>query len=78
MTVQIAPAPRGPLVVAPVHDGLCTFEFGIVAEVFGLARPEMGPGWYRVAWVAVEAGPLRALGGLRLVAEAPLALLQET
>lgn len=77
MTVQIAPEAKGPLVVAPVHDGLCTFEFGIVAEVFGLSRPEMGPGWYRLASVAVEAGPLRAQGGLRVVADAPLALLEE-
>ena len=36
----IAEATHGPLVVAPIYDGLCTFEFSIVAEVFGLARPE--------------------------------------
>jgi AraC family transcriptional activator FtrA len=29
-------------VVALAYDGICTFEFGIAAEVFGLARPEMG------------------------------------
>ncbi|MFY8017523.1 MAG: transcriptional regulator FtrA, partial [Inhella sp.] len=40
---------NGPLVVAPVYDGLCTFEFAIAAEIFGLARPEMGSGWYRFA-----------------------------
>jgi AraC family transcriptional activator FtrA len=56
----------GPLVVALVYDGLCTFEFAIVAEVFGLPRPEMGPGWYRFAACAVEPGPLRAQGGLRV------------
>jgi AraC family transcriptional activator FtrA len=38
-------AASGPLVVALVYDGLCTFEFSIVAEVFGLNRPEMGEGW---------------------------------
>ena len=27
-----------PLVVALVYDGLCVFEFGIVAEVFALPR----------------------------------------
>lgn len=58
------PAPQGPLVVAPVYDGLCTFEFSIVAEVFGLARPELGVGWYRFASAAIEPGPLRAQGGL--------------
>jgi len=59
----------GPLVVAPVYDGLCTFEFSIVAEVFGLHRPEMGPGWYRFASAALEPGPLRAHGGLRVSAD---------
>lgn len=55
---------RGPLVVAPIYDGLCTFEFSIVAEVFALARPELGDDWYRFASVAIEPGPLRAQGGL--------------
>ena len=59
----------GPLVVALVYDGLCTFEFGIVAEVFGLARPEMGPSWYRFASCAIDPGPMRAHGGLRVIAD---------
>jgi len=59
----------GPLVVAPVYDGLCTFEFAIAAEVFGLARPEMGPHWYRFASAAIEPGPLRAHGGLTLTSD---------
>jgi AraC family transcriptional activator FtrA len=62
-----APQSPGPLVVALLYDGLCTFEFGIVAEVFGLARPEMGPGWYRFASCAIEPGPLRAHGGFRIL-----------
>ncbi|MBU8538411.1 transcriptional regulator FtrA [Roseomonas tokyonensis] len=66
---SFAGAPAGPLVVALLYDGLCTFEFGIVAEVFGLARPEMGEGWYRFASCAIEDGPLRAQGGLRLTPE---------
>jgi len=33
--------------VALVYDGLCAFEFSCAAEVFGLARPELGPDWYR-------------------------------
>ncbi len=56
----------GPRVVALIYDGLCTFEFSIVAEVFGLARPEMGSGWYRFASAAAEPGVLRAHGGLRV------------
>lgn len=67
----------GPLVVAPVYNGLCTFEFSMVAEVFGLERPEMGEGWYRFASVAVEPGPLRAQGGLLVQASADLALLEQ-
>lgn len=57
---------NGPLVVALLYDGLCTFEFGIVAEVFGLARPEMGPTWYRFASCPIEPGPLRAHGGFSI------------
>jgi AraC family transcriptional regulator, transcriptional activator FtrA len=67
--VKIMPNLSGPLVVALLYDGLCTFEFGIVAEVFGLARPEMGKGWYRFASCAIEDGPLLAQGGLLLTPE---------
>lgn len=63
------PNTTGPLVVALLYDGLCTFEFGIVAEIFGLPRPEMGAGWYRFAACAVEDGPLRAQGGFSLTPE---------
>ena len=59
----------GPLVVALLYDGLCTFEFGIVAEIFGLSRPEMGEDWYRFASCAVDEGPMRAHGGLTVVAD---------
>ena len=69
--------PTNPLVVALAYDGLCTFEYGCAAEVFGLARPEMGPGWYRFATAAIESGPLRAAGGLRVAAEAGLERLDE-
>lgn len=65
--VQIMPNTHGPLVVALLYDGLCTFEFGIVAEIFGLSRPELGPGWYRFASAAIEPGPLRAHGGFRIL-----------
>lgn len=59
----------GPLVIALVYDGLCTFEFGIAAEIFGLPRPEFGTDWYRFASCAVEPGPLRAAGGLQVFAD---------
>lgn len=75
--VPPAHSTTGPLVVAPVYDGLCTFEFSIAAEVFGLARPEMGPGWYRFASAAIEPGPLRAHGGLQVTADGDASLLEQ-
>lgn len=51
-------------VVALVYDDLCTFEFGIVAEVFGLHRPELGRELYTFSSVSIEKPPLRAAGGL--------------
>jgi len=72
---KITPTTTGPLVVAPVYDGLCTFEFAIAAEIFGLSRPEMGPGWYRFASAAIEPGPLRAHGGLSVTSDCGSELL---
>ena len=66
---------QGPLVVALAYDGLCTFEFGVAVEVFGLARPELGPGWYRFAAAAIEPGPLRAHGGIVVQVEGGAELL---
>lgn len=43
-----------PLVIALAYDGLCTFEFGVAVEIFGLPRPELGDNWYRFAVAAVE------------------------
>ena len=49
------------------YDGLCTFEFGIAVELFGLPRPEL-KGWYDFEVCAVEAGPIRATGGVLIKA----------
>jgi len=68
---------NNPLVVALAYDGLCTFEFGIAVEIFGLARPEMGDNWYRFAVAGGEPGALRATGGIRLVVDGGLELLAE-
>ena len=39
--------PEAPGTVAAIaYDGLCTFEFGIAVEVFGLPRPEFDFPWY--------------------------------
>lgn len=66
-----------PLVVALAYDGLCTFEFGVAVEVFGLPRPEMGDNWYRFAVAGIEPGELRATGGIRLAVDGGLDLLAQ-
>lgn len=74
---NLTPGLQGPLVVALLYDRLCTFEFGIVAEIFGLPRPEMGPGWYRFASCPIEEGPLRAHGGLLITPDGSSDLIDE-
>jgi AraC family transcriptional activator FtrA len=71
--MPIHPNPRSVAVLA--YDGLCTFEFGQVVEVFGLPRPEMGDDWYRFQVCAERPGPLRATGGFRVEADGGLAEL---
>lgn len=68
---------NAPLVVALAYDGLCTFEFGIVAEIFGLDRPEMGDGWYRFETCPIEPGPLRAHGGLMVAPTGSADLIEQ-
>lgn len=68
---------KNPLVVALAYDGLCTFEFGVAVEIFGLARPEMGDGWYRFAVAGIDKGELRATGGIRLAVDGGLELLTQ-
>ena len=68
--------PANPRVVALAYDGLCTFEFGIAVEMFGLPRPEL-PGWYDFRVCAVERGPLRAAGGLTARADGGLETLAD-
>jgi AraC family transcriptional activator FtrA len=48
------PQRTGPRVVCLAYDGLCSFEFGVAHEIFGLPRPEMGPHWYRFRVCAAE------------------------
>ncbi len=69
--------PNGPLVAALVYDGLCTFEFGVAYEIFGLPRPELGSGWYRFATAAVGEGAMRAAGGLAVAAAGGAEVLAE-
>lgn len=79
-TASILPnlsATTGPLVAVLAYDGLCTFEFGVAYEVFGLPRPELGAAWYRYSVCGVETGPLRAAGGLTVTPERGLDVLDE-
>ncbi|MGH7527709.1 MAG: transcriptional regulator FtrA [Gemmatimonadales bacterium] len=64
-------------VAALVYDDLCTFEFGIVVEMFGLPRPELPVDWYRFCLCSLDAGTLNATGGVRIVASRGLAGLRE-
>ena len=48
------------------YDGLCTFEFGIAVELFGLPRPELD-NWYAFEVCGLESGALRATGGMSIV-----------
>lgn len=67
----------GPLVAVLAYDGLCTFEFGVAFEIFGLPRPEMGHHWYRYAVCGIEPGPFRAAGGLLVKAAANRQVLRD-
>src|SRR4051812_18328932 len=58
------PWPRS--VAAVVMDGVHPFELGIVCEVFGLDRPELGVPWYRFKVCAGEPSPLRTHAGFQL------------
>lgn len=69
--------PARPRVVVLAYDELCTFEFGVAVEIFGLPRPEMGDDWYRFAVAAVDDGELRATGGIRILADGDLSLLDD-
>lgn len=62
--------PKGPsnrLVAILLTNRPALFEFGIVMEVFGLRRPELGVPWYDVAVVSFDAAPLTATGGVRVL-----------
>ncbi|WP_426105821.1 transcriptional regulator FtrA [Massilia sp. TSP1-1-2] len=68
------------LVVVLAYDRLCTFEFGCAVELFALERPELGVEWYQFAVCAIEPGPIRAAGGITIVAphDATLLALADT
>lgn len=50
-------------VVVLAYEGLCTFEFGIVVEMFGLPRPELDE-WYSFSVCGLDDRAVRAIGGV--------------
>ncbi|MGA4633985.1 transcriptional regulator FtrA [Pseudomonas solani] len=65
------------LVAILAYDGLCTFEFGIAVEIFGLPRPEFDFPWYRHCIVGLDEGPMRAMGGIQVLTDGGLERLAE-
>lgn len=59
------------------YDGLCTFEFGLCVEVFGLARPELNIPWYNFRVVCSDKKPLRATGGITVTTPHDLTALAD-
>ena len=53
-------------VAALAYEGLGTFEFGIVVELFGLPRTGLNVPWYQFEAFSIERGPLHAAGGIRV------------
>ncbi|AOA72406.1 transcriptional regulator FtrA [Stenotrophomonas rhizophila] len=75
--VRLNPAsPEPGLVAVLVYDGLCLFEFGIAAELFGLPRSELGVPWYSFAVVSADRTVRSAVGGLVLQAARSLEALE--
>jgi AraC family transcriptional regulator, transcriptional activator FtrA len=64
-------------VAAVLYDGLCTFEFAIAVEIFALPRPELTVDWYRFSTCSFDAHPLRATGGVRVVARGGARVLRD-
>jgi AraC family transcriptional regulator, transcriptional activator FtrA len=75
MPIYVKIRPMTHKVVALAYEGLCTFEFGCVVELFALPRPELAVPWYEFAVCAAERGPLRAAGGIRVAVPHGLRLL---
>lgn len=67
---------KNPRVVVLAYNHLALFEFGVAAELFGLPRPEMGERWFSFQVAAVDAVPIRALGGVHLSVDGGLELLR--
>lgn len=72
----MASKPAAPLVCVIAYEDLCTFEFSIAVEVFGIPRPEFDP-WYRFRVVSVKREPVRGRGGITISASGRLSELRD-
>src|SRR5688500_10940697 len=70
------PPESAPSLAVVVYDRLCTFEFGIAVEIFGLPRPELPVPWYRFSVCSLDRGPLHATGGVQVHARRGLGALR--
>lgn len=70
-------APKNRRLVLLAYECLCTFEFGIAVEAFGRADEVLGHPLYDLCVASVEEGIFGAQGGVRLVVDGGLELLQE-
>ena len=57
------------------YEGLCTFEFGIAVEMFGLERPEFDH-WYSFSVCGLSRRAVRATGGITIVPQGDLRALE--
>ncbi len=69
------PANRSLAVLA--YDGLCMFEFSTALEAFGPWDPDIDEPLYDLVVAAVDEGPLRAYGGMRITVDGGLECLDE-
>lgn len=68
---------QGPQVVVVAYDQLCTFEFGIAVEIFGLSRPEFGNDWYRFEVCSAEREVVSATGNVRILVDAGIEAVEQ-
>ncbi|WP_447866330.1 helix-turn-helix domain-containing protein [Rahnella bonaserana] len=71
------PAPLNRRLVLLAYECLCTFEFGTAVEAFGRADELTGKPLYDLAVASVEEGTFGAQGGVRLVVDGGLELLED-
>lgn len=70
-------APKNRRLVLLAYECLCTFEFGIAVEAFGRADELTGEPLYELSVASVEEGTFGAQGGVRLVVDGGLELLED-